>query len=81
MQVDKLFIVSIQRGLYVRNEPVIHPSNIITSIPRGREFRAVEITRIGDRTWARNTKGEYINIAVGQTFHVVEKALPRHAAG
>ena len=75
MQTQRTFIVSLPKGLELRSKPNLQPSSLITILPRNTRFFCVELTRIDDRTWAKNAEGQYICIAIGNNFYVTEELV------
>ena len=81
MLTNKKFRVTFPQGVRVRSSAEIAPSNILHILPAGNTFVAIEILKIGDRTWAKNNLYQFVNIANGQTFYVEEVTREPQPAG
>lgn len=75
MQTKRTFIVTATQGIYLRTKPDLLQNSIIRTLTRGTRFFCVELSKIGDRTWAKNAEGQYICIANGQNFYVTEELV------
>lgn len=75
MLTNRTFIVTATQGIDLRTAPNLIANSFIRKLPRNTRFVCVELSKIGDRTWAKNAEGQYICIANGQNFYVTEELV------
>lgn len=75
MLTKRTFIVTAVQGIHLCTKPDLTPASVIRTLARRARFYCVELSKIGDRTWARNAENQYICIANGQNFYVTEELV------
>lgn len=72
------FEVSVKRGLYLRNLPVITPSTIIGELKYGQHFtvESGNFRRIDGLWWGRNPAGQWMVLVNGHNSYVTENGKP-----